>query len=141
MFPSSLFISWMLELQNVCSINAAYLQWGAIQRQWMMPPAGLWAGDPLNITDIGNAFDRGLLNEAYMQQYQIPNGSTGAVQGIAVQISYLSVMERSFRARHMTPVRAIAHAASRRLAQGEAGGIHTGAIYTYVQDLLNSGDA
>jgi len=109
-------------------------------RLWMLPPLNGWDGNPFSITDIKKAFDRDTLNQDAENYYTDPKqGSTGLTGGRIIQIVYMAMMERAFRARHATAIRAMMHAAGRRKGHGDKDGIHTGDILNYIQDILGSG--
>lgn len=122
---------------------ASYLQGFAQQRKWMMPPISDddsddgWDGDLSNIEGIAKAFDRTEAGGAY--KGTLHGGTSGTCSAHNMEVAYMSMMERSFRARHKTPCRSIAHAAGRRRGHGDPGGIHKGQILQFIQDLLVSG--
>lgn len=114
------------------------------QRRWMMPPAGTWSGDPLDVAGMDGAFDRDRLNELYAEALGDPSkgGTVGDCAAAKLQIDYTAVMERAFRTRHMTYRRAVAHAQGRRKAQGAATGVFVGSVLPYVQNVIEAaGDA
>jgi len=109
-------------------------------RRWMIPPLRGWDGDPLNITDVQKPFERTAINvEADDNINAADGGTAGTGGGKTLQIDYFAMMERAFRMRNQTIVRAHAHVAGRKKAHGDNDGIHTGDIVTYVQNTLDSG--
>jgi len=118
-----------------------YLSGTTQPRRWMLPPPRGWDGDPLNISGMTKPFDRADLNtEAKDNLNAADGGKVGIGAGKTLQINYLGMMEKAFRLRHMTIVRAHAHTAGRKLAHGHANGIHTGDIISYIQNMLDSGN-
>jgi len=117
---------------------ARYLTGDTYPRRWMLPPLRGWNGDPLEITDIKKPFDREAINTEADSDFS-GEGTVGVGAGKTLEICYIAMMERAFRIRHMTPIRAMMHAAGRRSAHGNNNGIHTGDILTYIQDMLKSG--
>ena len=137
--PSVLFQKLLEQIQEQSSDIDQYLAGALVQRPWMLPPAnGEWEGNPLDIAAIAAAFDRNEANEQY-QDAVFQDGTSGTAMGQKVQIDYLGMMERAFRARHKTPCRAAMHAAGRRRGHGQPEGVHIGAVLLYVQELLRSG--
>lgn len=107
------------------------------QRRWMDPPG--WNGDPLDIPGMTEPFDRAQPNQEYEEELNKKDGRIGVCMGRQVEIDYMGMMERAFRARQMTSVRAAAHAATVRQSHGESKGVHVGVVQQYVQDLLKAG--
>jgi hypothetical protein len=90
-------------------------------RVWQVPAA---AGDLLEIETLSAPFDRQAINTNYELVMQDPAapGTIGDVIALTRQIDFVAAEERAFRVRHMTPVRALCHAAGRRYGMG-AGGV------------------
>ena len=108
-------------------------------RRYMLPSDKKgWDGDPTKIEDLKKPFVRDTVNAAATDAYT-GGGSIGTASGSSLQISYLGMLERAFRARHMTPVRAFIHSAGRRHAHGDTEGLLTGVTLNYIQDMLDSG--
>lgn len=107
------------------------------QRPWMCPEE--WSGDPLNIPAMSEPFKRDQPNSDYEDELNKDDGSIGVCMAHKVTVDYMGMMERSFRARHMTSIRGQAHAATTRQAHGLAQGVHQGVVLQYVQDLLRAG--
>ena len=106
-----------------------------VPRVWMYPTAN-WSGNPFDIKDMAEPFQRREPATAYEHGILVPHKDPlNVVMAHKLEMDYLSVMERSFRLRHMSPVRAIALTAGRRLAHGDENGVHT-VIRTYIQDRL-----
>jgi hypothetical protein len=137
--PDPAFQALMKLMQTQSAEIAAYLQGFAQQRPWMLPPVDAegWDGDPTNLEDIKKAFDRSVSNEAYKEA--LHNGTSAEAAAHNLQIAYVSVMERAFRARHRTVCRSVAHSSARRKGQGQDGGTHVGQVLQFIQDLLLSG--
>lgn len=113
---------------------------GYIQRHWMIPSrAGTFVST--DIANLGTAFSRRDLNLDYTAQHtNDPTATSGMVGNVIVdglQINYLGMLERAFRERHKTDVRLQMHLCGRRLAHGDAAGIHV-AIKNYTQNYIDN---
>jgi hypothetical protein len=139
--PDLKFTELMDGVREHCEKIADYVADGTGQRPWMIPPKGDWDGDPLKIKDLKEPFNRDKPNEDYVEELHSDDGATGVCQGKKVQIDYMGMMERAFRARNTTPIRSMMHAAGRRRAHGSKDGTHVGVVQQYVQDLLSAGAA
>jgi hypothetical protein len=109
---------------------------GSGANRWFMPPLDGWSGNPLDIAGIRLAFQRSTPNANAIGQ--LNGGTIGRSAGEGLQIAYMGTRERSFRLRHMTPVRAAMHAAGRRKAHSNENGLHVGSVLNYLQNMLNS---
>ena len=127
-------------MQERSKTVAEYLRNGQSPRLWMCPPEREWDGDPLKIDDLEKPFARPKPNEDAQTALSQPDKPMADAMGAESQISYMAMMERAFRHRHMTPTRAAMHAAGRRLGHGDAAGVHVGGVQQYVQDLISSGE-
>jgi hypothetical protein len=107
---------------------AALAAFQSAQRQWMYPPLSGWSGDPQDIVGMNQAFDRTNLNNLY---YSIINdltvntpsthsGTIGESMAVKLQIDYIAIMERAFRTRYCSSVRARLHSAARRTGHGDS---------------------
>jgi hypothetical protein len=138
--PAQVIESFQRLMENMQAFSAniaTYLNDASVPRPWMHPPAS--TGEPLAIEDIKTGFDRSEANEQYASA--IHNGGTMAdCMTSKVQIDYCSVMERAYRHRHMTPVRAMMHASGRRQGHGNQAGLHIGGILQYVENLAKTSD-
>ncbi len=112
----------------------------AALRAWMLGDLALWAGDPLDLADIINAFDRTEAGLQYGEALVSPLGATGDAASAKFQSDNLAVQERAFRLRHATGVRCALHAASRRAGHGNELGAPA-RVGIYAQDLLVAGGA
>jgi len=113
--------------------NYYYGKYGSIARVWMVPLGGTWDGDLTNIIGIAAAFDRGDINPDAM--LSLMYGSPGEHDGKLLELAYVATLERSFRIRHQTPVRALCHCAGRQQAHGSTSGIFY-EINNYLQNVL-----
>jgi hypothetical protein len=91
------------------------------QRQWMLPPSNGWNGDPQDIVGMNLAFKRDNLNAQYQSVLGTPEhkGTVGEAMVVKLQIDYVAALERAFRTRHCSSIRAKIHAAGRRRGQGD----------------------
>jgi hypothetical protein len=138
--PDPLFQQLLERIRFRSDRIARYVAGDSMPRRWMTPPLNGWDGNPFSITDIKLPFDRDTLNTDTENYYtDATEGTSGLTGGRVLQIVYMAVMERAFRARHMSPIRAMMHAAGRRKGHGHVDGIHTGDILNYIQDVLGSG--
>jgi hypothetical protein len=119
---------------------ARYLRNGGESRPWMCPPEREWDGNPLNIDSLKKPFDRPKPNEDLQTALSQEDKPLADAMGAELQISYMGMMERAFRHRHMTPTRAAMHAAGRRTGHGDPAGVHVGGVQQYVQDMISAGE-
>ena len=111
------------------------------QRKWMYPSLNGWSGDPQDISGMNNAFDRTNLNNTYIQILNDQNeqGFIGEAMAVKIQIDYIAALERSFRTRHCSSVRAKIHAAARRQGQGNHNfGLFNVNIQTWLLRLIEA---
>jgi len=106
--------------------------------RWMLPTLNGWSGNPFELSNISKPFDRATLNTEAINNASVA-GNAGVGAGKGIQINYVGAMERSFRRRHQSVVRAQAHLAGRSKAHGDVLGIHTNDTLSYIQNILNSG--
>lgn len=110
----------------------------SIQRLWMVPTAAGWTFDPLDIPNMGIPFSRVAVNSQYAQEYAGGGyNKIHVVMALSIQLNYSAMMERAFRDRHKTVVRATAHLGGRKAAHGSSSGVHIASVKAHVQDLLN----
>lgn len=101
-------------------------------------PTG-WDGDLFNLEGISQAFSRDELDEDFLKVIDPANpGVIGDLVSISLQGDWLATMERAFRARHQTPVRAWMHAAGRRKGHGHNAGVINQGLLRYVENLLQA---
>jgi len=112
------------------------------QRPWMMPdPApGGWLRDLLDTTSIGAAFVRTENNADYVEAVSAtPRGVLSDTIVSKAQVDYLASMERSFRLRHLSQVRAAFHAAGRRRGHGHTNGLFVKILPEYLERVIQAG--
>lgn len=110
------------------------------QREWMYPPTDSWSGDPQDIVGMNVAFDRSALNNQYVALLNdltqaSPVGSTMVTK---LQIDYIAAMERAFRTRHYSSVRARIHAAGRRAGQAHSNGQFAGSMLVWLNRIMEA---
>lgn len=93
--------------------------------------------DTLDPQAVAQAFDRQDLNS--QGEEALYRDSMGVHAGIKLQVDIIAQAERAFALRHMSPVRARAHAAARRRGHGKSSGLFQGELLRYIQDVLASG--
>lgn len=126
-----------LQTQAAAQAQAAH---GQGQRPWQVPEK---VTDVLDVPGITAGFNRDDANANYEAIIADPKagGTTGDVISVKVQVDYVAIMERGFRARHCTPVRCFALATGRRNGHGQAKGIFGGGVGKYAQDALKAGQS
>lgn len=133
------FLNHIVELEAT-SAAAADATMLTGQRQWMYPPLGAWDGDTSNITGMNDAFDRAALNTQYedLVSDQTQESTIGEVMITKLQVDYIAALERAFRTRHCSSVRAKLHAAARRRGMGTTAGPFTGSVVLWLTRLLQA---
>jgi hypothetical protein len=111
------------------------------QRVWQNP--GEWEGNPLDLGSITTPFDRSEIGANYEEVIadDASPGTVGDEIALAEQNGYVAHAERAFRASRLTPVRALAHAASARRGHANAKGIFEGGVLKYVEDTIQAGSS
>lgn len=94
---------------------------GATLTPWFLGPVDKWSGDVATLADVNAAFPRDEVGADYADAYT-NEGSIGQAAAASIQSDYLAAMERSVRLRHLSPVRAAAHAAARMAGHGSSYG-------------------
>jgi hypothetical protein len=107
---------------------------------WFRGQQSTWSGEVLDVDAIASAFDRSSIGEAYSEAVA-GGGTVGAAASSKMQSDYLAMMERSFRMRHLSPVRSALHAATRRLGHSDTNRGVIARVGKYAQDLLLDGSA
>lgn len=101
--------------QDAQTNAAAYTATG--QRIWQVPAGVTDLFDLASLHDP--AFDRQPINDQYVQVMEADDpGTIGDVVALKQQIDYVTMEERAFRLRHITPCRGVAFAAGRRYGHG-----------------------
>lgn len=127
-----------LESTSAAAAEAAFLQG---QRQWMYPPLNDWSGHPFDIIGMNSAFTRANLNSIYVQIMSDPNGcgTIGESMVVKLQVDYVAALERAFRTRYCSSVRAKLHAAARRQGQGNSGaGLFSATVTGWLLRLITA---
>ena len=109
------------------------------QVQVMMPKLGDWVGDLFDWDGVSKAFNRDQANDDFVKATSDARnpGVTGDLVATTLQVDYLSVMERAFRARHtMSFPRAIAQQSARKEAHGEDRGAFSQSALEFVRGVL-----
>ncbi len=107
---------------------------------WFRGQQTSWSGEVLDVDAIATAFDRSAVGESYSEAIA-GGGTVGAAASSKLQSDYLAMMERSFRLRHLSPIRSSLHAATRRLGHSDAARGVIARVGKYAQDLLLDGSA
>lgn len=134
------FLAHLDRLKTVADANADAVCAGT-QRQWYLPPLDSWTGDPYDIAGMNYAFDRSALNAAYVAVVSdtLRRGRQGEAMILKLQIDYLAALERAFRTRQSSSIRAKVHAGIRRKSHGASGGLYNtsnGTITMWLTRLL-----
>lgn len=113
---------------------------GADVRQWYVPDLGTgWDGDPFNMAGVAAAFSRAEPTENYQAFFFYQFGTAGDCVAAKMQSDYLACQERAYRLRHLTPVRASAHACARHRGHANAGVGVFARLTSHIQDVLVAG--
>ncbi len=141
--PDPVFVSTITSLQDSAittesSLRNYTLRTWYVGRTEAVPGVLDWGGDPDDIEGISRAFDRNSLGADYAEGLTaaVPVGQTAACK---IQSDYLAQLERSFRARHTSLVRARMHAAGRRLGHSDGAGVLARAA-VMAEDLIAAGN-
>ena len=135
--PDKNFQKLINEISELCEKIHAYAIGGSAGRPWMVPTT--LTTDIFDIENMSKPFDRSGPNQQYEAEMDKGNASTVATcMGSKVQIDYLGMMERAFRARHASPIRCYTHAASRRKAHGDPQGVHVSGVLEFVTNLMKA---
>ena len=89
---------------------------------WMRPDKGdsAWLGDPSDFTEVATAFSPEATETAFAEGIADPKkpSSAGDAALASMQVDYLSILERSWRSRHMSRTRLFLHTAGRKKGHG-----------------------
>jgi len=110
------------------------------QRTWNIPRPEKWGGDPLNISDIQECFNRDTINMSYAATNADAKdpGPVGDSMVSKIQIDWVAQLERAFCVRHATSVRCAAHASARNLGHSQAEGIYLHGLRNHLQDIMKA---
>lgn len=113
------------------------------ERTWHVPDGnGLaWQGDPQDLAGLSHAFDRSEEAATYAASLGTTEGSVGDAMALKVQHDYLALQERAYRARHMSPIRGVMHAAARRVGHATDSYGAFDRVTQFAADLLVAGAA
>jgi hypothetical protein len=128
-----------LEDLAASAVNAGDAALNEDLRQWIFADDDAWDGDPLDVADISNLFDRSNLGEMYSEAFTSDDGSAGDAEAAKIQSDYLASMERAFRLRHRTPISRAMNAASRKYGQGDDSVGLFARTSSYIEDVLAAG--
>lgn len=119
---------------TAAAVSAAATNLSA-QTKWFTPDLGDWDGDLQNTAAIASAFDRDENAEDVIKAYT-DDGVSGDITAGQIQGDVLAAMERAYRARHSSSVRAKLHAVARLEGHVHENGPINGAIAGYVTRVL-----
>jgi hypothetical protein len=109
-------------------------------RPWQLGDLNGWDGNVTDIPGMAKPFDRSEIGQNFADVYQPKEpGTVGDAATLRVQNDYLAAMERAFRTRHASSVRAAIMAAGRRNGHGSDQGPLLDGVIRYAQDLLKAG--
>ncbi len=111
------------------------------QRQWMYPPVSGWSGHPYDIVGLNTAFDRSHLNSVYVQimMDQQGAGNIGESMAVKLQVDYIAALERAFRTRYCSSIRAKLHAASRKQGQSDStAGLFSATVTGWILNIITA---
>jgi len=109
-------------------------------RQWYTPgvPSGVtWSGNPLDLTALHPIFSRDEQGEQWAATVADANasGNVGDLMSIQAQGDWMQMLERAYHSRHMTSVRAKAHAAARDRGHAAPRGVLQLGVLGHIQHL------
>jgi hypothetical protein len=98
-----------------------------------------WNGDPLDIENLGEAFHRRDLYDAFRRAVgsAAADATIGDLMTILLQGDFLAAAERAFRSRHAGYVRSATHAAARQQGHAHADGLLANVLTNYVKQLAS----
>ncbi len=108
-------------------------------REWQLGDLNGWSGDVTDVPGMGKPFDRKAIGQNFADVYQGEPGTTGDAATLRLQNDYLAAMERAYRTRHVSSVRATIMAAGRRAGHASPQGPLLDGVIRYAQDLLKAG--
>lgn len=114
MFKSNILLARLTELRDWATVLYNHFVGGAPHTQWMVPEDA----DVVSPINMGASFADDNLQEKLVEGHE-EQAEYLTVMQINMQINALAAMERSFRSRHMSPVRALYMSAGRHLGQSE----------------------
>ena len=109
------------------------------QACWMMPEDPNWDGRLDDYEGMAAPFDRTEVNQAFDSAVTDGNnpGVVGDLAVASIQVDYLAIMERAFRARHtMSRARTMCHAMARKMGHGSESGPVQKCVIEYILGLL-----
>lgn len=108
------------------------------QREWMYPPLNGWTGCPWDLSGMNKAFPREHLNEVYCKILGDKNstGTVGEAMAVKLQVDYIAALERAFRTRHCSSVRARMHSAARRRGQAAEKGLFQNNVLLHIERMI-----
>jgi hypothetical protein len=108
---------------------------------WFRPTE--WNNDLFDPEGMAQPFDRSASNQGFINAVQTPSapGTTGDLLVTTIQIEYLSCLERAFRARFMTRMRAVPHMLGRKYGNGQQGGTFIQNGIEYIRSTLKQARA
>lgn len=102
------------------------------------PDKGSWNGDLFDIEGMAEAFKRDEIHDDFRKAIN-DDGVTTDLEVCLLQGDFVAMLERAYRERHKTPVRAKLHAAARRRGHGDEDGLYTKGLLGYLEHLMRLG--
>lgn len=112
------------------------------QTAWMTPELEGWSGDLFDCEGMSKPFDRTKANEMYEDAHKDPTAPGVAADSIVttLQVDYLAIMERAYRARHTSRrPRMIIHAMGRKRGHGDEAGTLTQSALEFIHNTIKQG--
>lgn len=98
-----------------------------------------WDGSLFNLEDMSKAFDREAIEQDFLKVIDpAAPGTSGDLMAISLQGDWMATMERAFRSRHSTPVRAWFHALGRRRGHAHVNGTLQKGLLRHVESVLQA---
>ncbi len=133
----------LLSVSAGCASETLLTEFPETQREWYNPPLNGWSGDPMDIVGLNKAFARTNLNDVYVEimEDSTQNGRIGEAMIVKIQIDYIAALERAYRTRQSSSVRARIHSAARRQGHAQSGGLFdtgSGSLAIWLTRLLDA---
>jgi len=135
---TEIFQELLKQVKDNCEKIHKYVEDGNVPRPWMIPKKLEGIFDPLDIEGMKKGFDRSDPNNKYIEEIEKDKSVLAKCSSYRMQMCYIIMMERAFRARHASFVRCSIHSVARRKGQGKEQGVHIRGVLNWANDLGNA---
>lgn len=114
------------------------------QSAWMIPELKDWDGNLFDWEGMAEAFKREKANEQFEDAHKEGTAPGVGADSIVttLQVDYLAIMERAFRARHLSRrPRTIIHAMGRKRGHGHNEGTLTQSALEFIHNTIKQGQS